>query len=90
MVGRPIKRYNDLYRNIFVEIGLQRRFLFATIIIMCPICQSTLIGTYGTKMRKYDRVEMFQCKNPYCSFRENHQHGKQFSLTKSYRFKQEI
>lgn len=90
MVGRPIMYYNILYRDIFIEIGLQQRFLFATIIIMCPICQSTMIGTYGTKMRKYDRVEIFQCKNPCCSFRKNHQHGKQFSLTKSYRFKQEI
>ena len=90
MVGRLKKRYNNLYRDIFIEIGLQQRFLFATIMIMCPICQSTLIGTYGTKMRKYDRVEIFQCKNSCCPFRKNHQYGKQFSVTKSYRFKQEI
>lgn len=90
MVGRPKKVYEPLHREIFVEIGSVQRFLFATIVVMCPVCQSRLIGTNGSRKKKYNRTEMFQCKNSYCEFLEKHKNGKQFSLIKSYRFKQEI
>src|SRR6056297_3420847 len=90
MVGRPKKIYTPLHRNVYIETSSKQRLLFATILLMCPICQSTLIGCYGTKKRKNSRVEYFQCKNPNCSFLENHKQGKQFQLTSSYKFKTEI
>lgn len=90
MTGRPFKQYSHLYRGVYIEIPDHAPLLFAHILILCPICQSKLVGTYGTKQLKSGRIEMFQCKNPYCSHLKNHQTGKQFSLRKSYRFKHEI
>ncbi len=90
MVGRSKKVYEPLQRDIYVEIGSMQRFLFATIIVACPVCQSMLIGTYGSQKRINSRIEVFQCKNSNCSFLEHHKNGKQFPVTKSYRFKQEI
>jgi len=90
MVGRPKKVYTPLHREVYIETASKRRLLFATILLMCPICQSTLIGSYGTKKRKYDRVEMFQCKNPKCSFLHTHKQGKQFQVSSSHKFKTEI
>lgn len=90
MVGRPKKIYGQLYRDVFIEITKGYRFLFATILMICPECKSSLVGPYGTKLIKYGRIEMFQCKNPNCSHLEHHKTKKQFSLRKSYRFKKEI
>ena len=58
--------------------------------MICPVCQSNLVGEYDTRQLKNDRIEMFQCKNPHCAHRKTHKSGKQFSVRKSYRFKQEI
>lgn len=90
MAGRPKKIYTPLHRNVYIETASKQRLLFATILLMCPICQSTLIGCYGTKKRKYSRVEMFQCKNTKCSFLKTHKQGKQFQVTSSFKFKTEI
>lgn len=98
MSGRPKKQYEQQYREVSIDIGFKHCLTFATILVLCPVCQSPLIGTNGTKNRKYDRVEIFQCKNPHCSFikerdtngKLKHKQGKQFQLTSSYRFKTEI
>jgi len=90
MVGRSKKVYIPLYRDVYIETEAKQRLLFATIQLLCPICQSALVGTFGTRKRKNGRVEYFQCKNPNCSFLENHKQGKQFQLTSSYKFKTEI
>jgi hypothetical protein len=73
-----------------MEIQDHAPIFFAQILILCPMCQSALVGTFGTKQLKYGRVEMFQCKNSHCSHLKTHKTGKQFSLRKSYRFKHEI
>ena len=98
MAGRPKKQYNPQYREVSLDIGVEHCLTFATILILCPVCQSALVGTNGTKKRKFDRVEIFQCKNPDCSFRHErdangnlkHTQGKQFQLTSSHKFKTEI
>jgi hypothetical protein len=90
MSGRPLKQYSNLYRDVFIEIQDYAPILFANILILCPICQSELIGTFGTKQLKSGRIEMFQCKNPQCPHLKTHKYGNQFSLKKSFRFKQEI
>ena len=90
MSGRSRKTYSSIYRDISLELPDQPPILFAAILILCPVCQSALVGTYGTKALKHGRIEMFQCKNPHCGHLNTHQTGKQFSVRHSHRFKQEI
>ena len=58
--------------------------------MMCPVCKSRMIGPFGSKQLKSGRIEMFQCKNPNCPHLNHHKTGKQFSLRRSYCFKEEI
>lgn len=94
MVGRKKKVYSKLYRPVSIEQMNQARILIGTILIMCPICGSHLVGTNGTKLSGNRRIERFQCKNPDCSWLKNQKskcrRGKQFQLTSSHMFKQEI
>ena len=62
------------------------RFSLGPINICCPACKTSIVGPYGTRGRKNDRVEVFQCKNSNCK-NEDHKTAKQFILTTSYKFK---
>ena len=59
------------------------KFLLATIVITCLVCQSTQVSTNGTRKRKVGRAEAFQCKNPNCEFLQHHKCGIQFLLSTS-------
>ena len=90
MSGRKKRSYGGLYRPIYIDTVSQARILVGVIQIMCPVCNSILVGTNGTRERKERRVEAFQCKDPECPWLKNHKYGKQFQVTSSYMFKQEI
>jgi hypothetical protein len=89
MSGRKKKVYSPIYREIIIGMENQTRVLLATILILCPICGSNQIGTFGTHKRLNNRVEYFQCKDPACTFLKKHKGGKQFCLTTSKQFQQE-
>lgn len=90
MVGRLFQQFLPLYRNIFMKSALGQRFSLGMILILCPVCGSAIIGTNGTRKRKNEYVEAFQCHNPICPFLHTHKYSKQFLLTSSLKFKEEI
>ena len=90
MVGRYHKEYNEIKRNITIKLSNGSIYDFGQTIIMCPVCQSTKVSTNGTRKRKDERCEAFQCKNPDCDFLQNHKYGKQFVLSTSYLVQQQI
>ncbi len=49
-----------------------------------------LVGTFGIRPRKHGRVENFQSHDPACPHRKTRKEGKQFVLTTSRPFKEEI
>ncbi|MHA1341914.1 MAG: hypothetical protein ACTSO2_18250 [Promethearchaeota archaeon] len=53
MVGRKKKTYSRLLRNVYIKLYPQMNILIGVILIMCPIRGSELIGTNGTRKRKY-------------------------------------
>lgn len=90
MTGRPKKVYTKLYRDVYVGNEIQARILVGTILLLCPECGTWEVGEYGTKKCGKTRVQYYQCKNPHCFWRENHSSGKQFKLSTSALFKNEI
>jgi hypothetical protein len=90
MVGRPFQQYSRIYRELFMKSAQGQRISLGMILILCPICGSFIIGTNGTRRRKTGYVETFQCHNPMCPFLCNHKGPKQFLLTSSLKFKEEI
>lgn len=90
MVGRPYQIYLPISRQIQMRSSLGQVFSLGMILILCPICGSAIIGTNGTRKRKTGYVESFQCHNPFCPFLKTHEYPKQFLLTSSLKFKEEI
>lgn len=90
MVGRPHQIYLPIHREIFMKSSVGQIFSLGMILILCPLCGSAAIGTNGTRRRKNGYVEAFQCHNPLCPFLHNHKYPKQFILTSSLKFKEEI
>ena len=90
MVGRYKKDHHKIKSEISVELPSGARFLLSTIVITCPVCQSTDVSTNGTRKRKVGRAEAFQCKNPNCEFLQHHKCGKQFLLSTSHLIKEQI
>lgn len=90
MAGRPHEIYLPLYRQILMKSSLGQPFSLGMILILCPVCGSAIIGTNGTRKRKTGYIESFQCHNPLCPFLKTHEYPKQFLLTSSLKFKEEI
>ena len=90
MVGRNNKVYPQIKRDISIELENGAKYFLATIPILCPDCQSSLVSTNGTQKRKFGRCEIFQCKNPNCQFLHTHKYGKQFVLSRSHLVKHQI
>ncbi|WP_457557184.1 hypothetical protein [Candidatus Harpocratesius sp.] len=66
-----------------IESDNKEQILLKSIQICCPICQSHPIGEDGTKKRGKTRVQNYQCRNPKCSFLNNANQGKQFTVYSS-------
>jgi hypothetical protein len=90
MVGRIKKVYKSIWRPIEVQSESGQRFSIGEIQLLCPVCESPIVGEFGTHARKNKRVETYQCKNPECMHLERYKSGKQFVLTTSYQFQELI
>jgi hypothetical protein len=90
MVGRPYQMYLPIYRELMMKSPVGQVFSLGTILVLCPLCGSATIGTNGTRRRKNGYVEAFQCHNSLCPFLHTHKYPKQFILTSSFKFKEEI
>ena len=77
------KLIHEIVKEISIKLPKGAKNWLATIVITCPICQSTHISTEGTRKRKMGRSEAFQCKNPNCEFLQHHKCGIQFLLSTS-------
>ena len=86
MIGRPKKKYSEIWRPIYIETEIEAIELLKNIPVLCPDCQSAEIGTFGTHKRQNGRVEYFQCKNPECSHLKIHKIARQFTLSTSWCF----
>jgi len=90
MTGRPTKVYSSLYEPITVLQSDGTTDQFEDILILCPICCSNLVGTYGYQESKTGLKTKFQCKNPRCPALRYLRKGKQFTLQTSALFKEAL
>lgn len=90
MVGRRPKSYRPLFREILLETEQGHRFSIGQIQLLCPACGSDQVGTHGTQQVGSSRCEEIICHNPGCPFLDGHRKGKQFRLTTSLLFKQQV
>ncbi len=86
MIGRPKKKYGEIWRPICIETENNTIEPLKNIPVLCPDCQSAEVGTFGTHKRQNGRVECFQCKNPECSHFKFHKTARQFTLSTSWCF----
>ncbi len=90
MVGRKLKSYDPLFRKILLETKQGHRISIGQIQLLCPACGSGHVGTNGTQQAGNSRCEGIICHDPGCLFLEGHRKGKQFRLTTSLLFKQQV
>jgi hypothetical protein len=88
MVGRPIKVYSPIYESLSLTQSDGTVLQFGDILILCPICRSSLVGTYGYQDSKTGCQVKYQCKNPVCPALRYLNKGKQFMLRTSALFKE--
>jgi transposase-like protein len=90
MIGRKNKLYGPLFREVLLETTQGHRFSIGQIQILCPACGRGSVGTDGTQEVGSSRCEGFTCHDPGCPFLGGHRKGKQFRLTTSLLFKQQV
>ncbi len=90
MAGRRSKSYDPLFREILLEMAQGYRFSVGQIQLLCPVCGSGHVGTNGTQEVGTSRCEDIICHDPECPFLDGHRKGKQFRLTTSLVFKQQV
>ena len=90
MSGRKKKKYKPLWRTITAHSQSGASIYLGKMQLICPVCESPLVGEYGTRKRKDDRVEAFQCKNPHCPHLVHFKTPKQFIITTSFLFREII
>lgn len=88
MVGRPIKVYSPIYESLTLPQPDGTVLQFGDILILCPICRSSLVGTYGSQGSKTGCHIKYQCKNPACPALRYLRKGKQFMLRTSALFQE--
>jgi len=86
MIGRPKKKYSEIWRPICIETENKTTEPLKNIPVLCPNCHSAKIGTFGTHKRQNGRAESFQCKNSKCSHLKIHKTARQFTLSTSWCF----
>jgi hypothetical protein len=90
MVGRPIKVYSLIHESLTLSQSDGTVLHFGDILIFCPICRSSLVGTYGYQDSKTGSHIKYQCKNPACPALRYLRRGKQFTLRTSALFQETL
>ncbi len=90
MAGRPKTQYHPIFRTLHATLEDGTTFSLTKIPVLCPKCESQLVGPYGTQPDGDGGDEKFQCKDPDCPFLKHHAHGHQFNIRTSARFQQAL
>lgn len=90
MAGRPKTQYTPISRTLHAKMEDGTTFPLSSIPILCPACESPLVGPYGYDPEEEGGGEKFQCKNPDCPFLKDHAQGHQFNVRTSARFQQAL
>jgi len=83
MAGRPIKEYMPIYEPITMRSDDFVSLPFGDILVLCPVCHSSLVGQYGFQTLKTGTWAKYQCKNPLCPALQYLRKGRQFTLQTS-------
>jgi hypothetical protein len=83
MAGRPQKIYSSISETIYVTDDNGNDIPFGSILVLCPICYSSIIGPYGFQTTKTGTWQKYQCKNRNCPWLKDHRKKKQFVLKTS-------
>ncbi len=90
MAGRPKTLYPPLFRTLHATMKDGTTIPLADIPVLCPICESPLVGPYGNQPDEDGGEPKYQCKNDDCPFRKEHGSGHQFNVRTSARFRQAL
>ena len=90
MAGRPVKRYSPIKQWLTLKMEDGTLVPYFEIFILCPICHSHFIGSYGVQNLKTGTYTKYQCKNPNCPARKYLKKGKQFFVQTSAFFKETL
>lgn len=90
MSGRPCTQYHEIIEQIKITLDDGTQESIGDLPILCPICISDLVGSYGIQPLKSGGRRKFQCKNPACPARAYFHKGKQFTLHTSALFKEAL
>ena len=90
MPGRPKTVYLPIFRLIHVTLEDGTTLPLTDIPVLCPICESPLVGPYGHQPEEEGGDQKYQCKNKDCPFRKEHKKGHQFYVHTSARLQQAL
>jgi len=86
MRGRKKKKREPLWRTLTAQSKDGTSISLGEMQVLCPVCESPVVGEFGSRKRIKGRVEAFQCKNPHCPHLFHHKTLKQFIITTSLHF----
>ncbi len=90
MPGRPKTKYSPINRTLYATLKDHTTMPLADIPVLCPICESPIVGPYGSQPDADGGDPKYQCKNDDCPFRKEHGIGHKFNVRTSARFLQAL